>query len=190
MASTTKHCKICGAQYDYCPTCGRDINKPKWYISFDRAECKKLFDILAANGSGQTSNEKTLDELKAMNYKSMKIVNQGVLNHISRIENAQSDIKDVNTVVEAVDVTPAKEEQTQQADQTNQRTDQTDDLKDTQEAQDVQEEKDEPVLSMESTVPGDNQSFKKNKHKNKNEGSAMPSFLGYADRIEPNDSIG
>ena len=184
MASTTKHCKICGAQYDYCPTCGRDINKPKWYVSFDRPECKKLFDVLAANGSGQLSAEKTLDELKAMNYRSMKITNQSVLSHIARIENAQSEFKAEAASKVEPELARDEQAQTQPKDQSES---QIVDSKDMQEVQDVQEEKKEFVESIESD---NNQSFKKNKNKNKNEGSSMPSFLGYADRVDSNSSIG
>lgn len=39
-----KVCKVCGSGYSFCPGCVKDMNKPRWMSSFDKEECKKLFD--------------------------------------------------------------------------------------------------------------------------------------------------
>ena len=104
-----KHCKVCGTSYSYCPSCTKDADKPAWMVSFDKIECKRIFDALAANGVGVASDEDTLRKLTAMNYKKVVITNQGVKAHIARLEKTSRESNN-NKAEMAVDVkTNAKE---------------------------------------------------------------------------------
>lgn len=44
MAKKNRTCICCGTQYEYCPTCGADKLKPKWYSDFCCEECKDLWE--------------------------------------------------------------------------------------------------------------------------------------------------
>lgn len=83
--SNNRICKICGKSYHYCPTCPRDADKPSWMTRFDSDTCKKLWDILVANGNGSTTDAETVQKLNALNYKSLEIDNQGVRDHIAKL---------------------------------------------------------------------------------------------------------
>lgn len=184
-----RFCKICGTQYEYCPTCSRDMNKPKWYTSFDKVECKNLFDALSSNGSGSLSDEETLEALRMMNYKSMKITNQGVLNHIHRIENSHSTtISNLsssavpmtdNQAVEVLETELAREAKTEE--------EAKEEVKEevVEEAVVTSSEAVEGVKDDTASQPVNNflTSSKKNKNKNKFEGNnQMPTIFGYAEK--------
>lgn len=83
--SNNRTCKVCGRTYHYCPTCPRDDDKPAWMIRFDSSTCKQLWDILAANGNGESTDAETVQKLNQLNYKSLNIENEGIRAHISRL---------------------------------------------------------------------------------------------------------
>ncbi len=76
-------CKVCGKKYAYCPSCVEDMNKPTWMMSFDKAECKEVWDVLSANGVGLIDNKEAVARLKKVNYESLGIADEGMLNHIN-----------------------------------------------------------------------------------------------------------
>lgn len=84
--SHNRQCMICGKTYSYCPACHADSTKPRWMVSFDDEKCKKIWDILSANGAGDIDNATALAQLKALNYKAIAITNDAVLKHIAKLE--------------------------------------------------------------------------------------------------------
>ena len=62
MANNKRICVVCGAEYEYCPKCGKHSGQPGWKISFDEEACKKLFDVI----SGYNMNIKTIDDVSAV----------------------------------------------------------------------------------------------------------------------------
>ena len=83
--SNNRTCKVCGKTYHYCPTCPRDNDKPAWMTRFDSSTCKQLWDILSANGNGESTDAETVQKLNSINYKSLNIENEGIRAHISRL---------------------------------------------------------------------------------------------------------
>jgi hypothetical protein len=55
--SNIRNCICCGKEYEYCPNCNKD-NKPMWMMSFDRAECKELFNLVSAYNMGRIGIDK------------------------------------------------------------------------------------------------------------------------------------
>lgn len=85
-----KTCRVCGKAYAYCPTCPRDASKPAWMNRFDRETCKKIWDILVANGSGELSDADARKQLEAANYKSVVIKNENIKSHIDKLFGTKS----------------------------------------------------------------------------------------------------
>lgn len=169
MSSTTRTCKICGATYTYCPTCGSDMNKPKWMASFDKSECKQIFDILSSNGIGNKSNEEALSDLNKMNYSSIKIVNKSVLNHIDRLKNSPAPVsapaqtKESEQSVVETETNKSKQEEQKEEEQSTNKFNNNFNKKD----------KNKNKLSFNSNENKDNKDTK-------TDSSVMPSFLSYA----------
>ena len=40
-----RNCIICGQNYSYCPTCGKDAGKPTWYFIFDGQNCHDIYEV-------------------------------------------------------------------------------------------------------------------------------------------------
>lgn len=85
-----KICRVCGTAYAYCPTCPRDASKPAWMNRFDKEPCKKIWDILVANGSGDLSDADARKQLEAVNYKSVVIKNENIKSHIEKLFGTKS----------------------------------------------------------------------------------------------------
>lgn len=45
MANNRK-CILCKKEYNYCPNCNKDRNKPTWYRLYCSQACHDIFDIL------------------------------------------------------------------------------------------------------------------------------------------------
>ena len=80
-----KNCEICGKPYEYCPTCPRDMYKPTWMHRFDTDKCKKLWDVLSANGVGESSDVETASILNEMDYQAIGVTNEAIKAHIDRV---------------------------------------------------------------------------------------------------------
>lgn len=63
MAKIRK-CAVCGKEYQYCPTCGADRNKPLWMDTFDTENCKGIWDTLCELGVGHLTEAETGTRLK------------------------------------------------------------------------------------------------------------------------------
>lgn len=78
-----KVCKVCGSGYSFCPGCVKDMNKPRWMSSFDKEECKKLFDVLVKNSSGEVSDKDALDEVRSLH---VNVSSPSIISHIERLK--------------------------------------------------------------------------------------------------------
>ena len=45
MARRDRECYLCGAKYEYCPTCYQDRLKPSYMADFHEENCRNIFDI-------------------------------------------------------------------------------------------------------------------------------------------------
>ena len=62
-----------------------DLHKPTWMLMFDKQECKDVWDILSANGTGEIDNAETLKRLKEIDYEKLNITDEGIINHIDML---------------------------------------------------------------------------------------------------------
>lgn len=58
---TKRKCLACGKEYDFCPRCEAAKETP-WMITFDRNECKEIFNVV----SGYNMGISTLNDVKTV----------------------------------------------------------------------------------------------------------------------------
>lgn len=44
--SNKRNCVICGAEYEYCPSCKKYNHLPRWMFLFDNQNCKDIYEII------------------------------------------------------------------------------------------------------------------------------------------------
>lgn len=61
---TPRICYACGKNYQYCPNCAEDENKPKWLFAFHDETCKTVFETLTRYCGKDISAEEAYQLLK------------------------------------------------------------------------------------------------------------------------------
>lgn len=44
--SNKRNCVICGAEYEYCPSCKKYNYLPRWMFLFDNQNCKDIYEVI------------------------------------------------------------------------------------------------------------------------------------------------
>jgi len=83
MAKRT--CLLCQVQYDYCPYCTKDANKPKWMIMFHNANCQKIFDTLQRNFTHEDSDEVSISKLKSCDLSALNNATESINKQVKEI---------------------------------------------------------------------------------------------------------
>ena len=63
MSNLNKTCVICGNKYSYCPSCGKDRNKPSWMASFCSENCRDVYDVVARYGMNKIHSAEAVEIL-------------------------------------------------------------------------------------------------------------------------------
>lgn len=66
MAKNTKHCIICGTEYNYCPNCGSSDTYPRWMYAFHSENCVNVWAVINDYKTGVLTKEQAKDELKSL----------------------------------------------------------------------------------------------------------------------------
>jgi len=67
MANLNRKCLLCGHEYEYCPTCARDANKPIWYRNYHDENCKTIFHVLCDFNADNISQDEAREILAGCN---------------------------------------------------------------------------------------------------------------------------
>jgi len=57
-------CTVCGAEYDYCPTCAEYRYAPTWMAEYDTENCKDIWLTLNKFAFGHITKDEALETLK------------------------------------------------------------------------------------------------------------------------------
>ena len=60
-----RKCILCGKEYNYCPTCTKDRNKPLWHKLYDSENCKNIFNALNDYNFNLISKEEAQAKLRS-----------------------------------------------------------------------------------------------------------------------------
>lgn len=63
MARRQRECYLCGAKYNYCPTCTQDQYKPAWMATFHSESCKNIFEICTRYNMNLMTKEEAQEAL-------------------------------------------------------------------------------------------------------------------------------
>lgn len=69
MANDKRICKACGNEYQYCPTCAKYANLPKWMWKCDTDECNDIFDSISGYKMGTKNIDEVISVIKKYNIK-------------------------------------------------------------------------------------------------------------------------
>lgn len=72
MANNRK-CLLCGSEYSYCPNCAKDRKRPSWLMSFDKEECKTVFETLSAYNMKLISVSNAKKTIKGIDVNSLNL---------------------------------------------------------------------------------------------------------------------
>lgn len=100
-----RKCVVCGSEYDYCPNCAKDANKPKWMIRYDKEPCKTIWDTLIKAGRNEISAAEALGIIERQNATP---TDPGIVAHINTLR--KSDVRPVAPVVEPAEEPVAEPE--------------------------------------------------------------------------------
>ena len=74
-----KICATCRSNYDFCPKCNRDKDKPLWYFTFCSQNCHDIYEITSSFENGKID----ADEIK----KGVDIIDKGITDIKDACEN-------------------------------------------------------------------------------------------------------
>lgn len=96
MSEKTRICAVCGNQYEYCPHCNKDKDKPTWMFCFHDQNCHDIYDVTSKYEDGQISANEAKESLSKLDLSKKDNFGTSYKNAISKILSEA----DVNTKVE------------------------------------------------------------------------------------------
>ena len=101
-----RKCIMCGAEYSYCPKCGKDVDKPTWMNLFNDENCNEIYTIVTQFRDGYIDKDVAVERLSkcdigVVNNESFKkLINE--INKPNKIKKVQPKIEE--TVVEPTEI--------------------------------------------------------------------------------------
>lgn len=86
-----RKCVLCGNEYEYCPNCTKDRNKPTWYKLFDGENCHGIFNALNDYNFNLATKEDTQKILSK--YDLSMSFNDHFRNEINEVMTGSEEIK-------------------------------------------------------------------------------------------------
>ena len=83
--SELRKCLCCGAEYRYCPTCGRYAREPKWRVEFDTLDCKEVFNAISGYNMGIRSIESLKEVLDNNNVTDFSKYKDSIKNKLNEL---------------------------------------------------------------------------------------------------------
>ena len=92
-----RHCKVCGAEYNYCPGCPEYANEPKWRMNYDTENCKEIFDTLVKQQTGKITIKSTRRKLLRLDLSQKDNFNPDIRKHLESVLNTPVEPKKETT---------------------------------------------------------------------------------------------
>ena len=65
-------CIICNTGYHYCPTCGKDLDKPTWYNIFEGQNCHDIYEVCTQYRDGVVDAETAYDLISKLDISKLE----------------------------------------------------------------------------------------------------------------------
>ena len=103
-----KICATCRSNYDFCPKCNRDKDKPLWYFTFCSQNCHDIYEITSSFENGKIDADEAKLKLNNLNLSKLDNFGESYKKSIDKIMSSVSIKED--TFVEDIVVTEEKTE--------------------------------------------------------------------------------
>ena len=95
-----KICATCRSNYDFCPKCNRDKDKPLWYFTFCSQNCHDIYEITSSFENGKIDADEAKLKLNNLNLSKLDNFGESYKKSINKIMSSVSIKED--TFVEDV----------------------------------------------------------------------------------------
>lgn len=85
MSNHTRKCIVCGAEYEYCPSCSKYSKLPRWKFNFDVENCMNLFMIAGSYNSKTITAEEARNQFNACDLSKKDSLSPDVANVINQV---------------------------------------------------------------------------------------------------------
>ena len=102
-----KICATCRSNYDFCPKCNRDKDKPLWYFTFCSQNCHDIYEITSSFENGKIDANEAKLKLNNLNLSKLDNFGESYKKSINKIMSSISNKENVITedvVVEETEI--------------------------------------------------------------------------------------
>ena len=100
-----KICATCRSNYDFCPKCNRDKDKPLWYFTFCSQNCHDIYEITSSFENGKIDADEAKLKLDNLNLSKLDNFGESYKKSIDKIMSSVSIKESVITEDVAVEET-------------------------------------------------------------------------------------
>lgn len=90
-----KICATCRSNYDFCPKCNKDKDKPLWYFTFCSQNCHDIYEITSSFENGKIDADEAKLQLDNLNLSKIDNFGESYKKSINKIMGSASIKNDV-----------------------------------------------------------------------------------------------
>ena len=90
-----KICATCRSNYDFCPKCNKDKDKPLWYFTFCSQNCHDIYEITSSFENGNINADEAKLRLNNLNLSKLDNFGESYKKSINKIMSSESVKNDV-----------------------------------------------------------------------------------------------
>ena len=91
-----KICATCHSEYDFCPKCKKDKNKPLWYFSFCSQNCHNIYETTSNFENGKIEADEAKLQLESLDLSKLDDFGESYKKSINKIMSSASIKEDVS----------------------------------------------------------------------------------------------
>ena len=92
-----KICATCRSEYDFCPKCNKDKDKPLWYFTFCSQNCHDIYEITSSFENGKIDADEAKLKLNNLNLSKLDNFGESYKKSINKIMSSVSVKENVIT---------------------------------------------------------------------------------------------
>ena len=92
-----KICATCHSEYDFCPKCSKDKDKPLWYFTFCSQNCHDIYEVTSSFENGNINADEAKLRLDGLNLSKLDNFGESYKKSIDKIMDSVSVKENVIT---------------------------------------------------------------------------------------------
>lgn len=85
-----KICATCRSNYDFCPKCNKDKDKPLWYFTFCSQNCHDIYEITSSFENGKINADEAKSQLNNLDLSKLDKFGESYKKSINKIMSSIS----------------------------------------------------------------------------------------------------